>query len=87
VACLDRQTLPGGIGFSHGGPLVLCPSDVVVEDGVVGQLGLSCQLAGGEAFKCFAFVLAGDTRSTNSIAVRGSICGSVGWVCSVFRMS
>ena len=73
VAFLDGQTLSGWVGFCHGGPLVLCPSDVMVEDIVVRQCELSSLLASSKAFKCLALVGAVYTKGVNSVGGDGSL--------------
>ena len=92
MACLDSQTLSGVVGLCHGGPFVLCPSYVMVEDIVVCHLDLSSLVASGKAFKCLALVLARDISGANSIVVGGGSGGSggrggwfaSGWICSIF---
>ena len=73
MACLDSQTLSGVVGLCHGGPFVLCPSYVMVEDIVVCQLDLSSLVASGKAFKCLALVGAGYTEGVNSVGGDGSL--------------
>ena len=93
VGVIDGLFVLGSeFGFGPCCALVLCPSDVIVEDNVVCQLDLSSLLASSKAFKCLALVLARDTSGANSIVVGGGSGGSggrggwfaSGWICSIF---